>query len=359
MTIQEIRAQILADIESETGTSTPLFERSVYRIIAVALSGVVNLLYRYLDWVKRQIFVRTMDSESLALRAEEFGMSRSPGKKWVGEIEITGTSGTLVPSGTLFQFSGDVYQTTQDVILPAGPVASPVESLDIGEKVQRDVNDVLSMVSPISDVERDALIVLTSQNAEDPESDESFRERILARQQRPPQGGSAADFVAWAREVPGVVKAFAYRTAIGEVTVYPLTGFESSDRIPNTLKLTEVQAYVGSNVRAPLACTVLAAAPTVTIFDVSVSSLVPDTPLIRSKLEDAFRDYFLSRFPAQYADEVNPTNIVSLAELYKVAFDVGASQILITFSESGVGTDLSGYTLDDCELGEMGVLSWA
>ena len=43
----------------------------------------------------------------------------------------------------------------------------------------------------------------------DTETDDQLRERILFRIQNPPMGGSQADYVRWARAVPGVTRAWA------------------------------------------------------------------------------------------------------------------------------------------------------
>ena len=356
-TPSELRDQILTDIESGLGQSVPLLSKSVFRIIATAVGGVLSLLYRYGAWVREQIFTQTMNSDSLILRAAEYGMRRTPATKWTGTIEITGTDDTVVALGTLFQYDGIVYRTTAAVTI-SGTTTASAESLETGDEVDRIEGDIMEIVTPQTGVDKEATVTAVSQSGEDAEGDTSFRSRIMARQSRAPQGGAAADFVAWAREVSGVVKAFAFNTGSGEVTVYPLVGYDADDRLPDSSKLTEVQTYVGSTERCPLTASVVAAALSEVTFNITVTTLNPDTTALRTSIESALGAYFLGRYPKQYTDEVNPTNVISVAELHKVAFDAGTSFVSMTVDIDGGYSGITGYTLQYDELALLGTITW-
>ena len=356
-TIQEIRDQIIADIETERGQSTPMLQKAAFRILAYGISGALYLLYRFTDWVETQIFTQNMDRDRLILRGAEYGLSPTAATKWQGTLTLTGVDTTIVPAGTLFQYSGMVYQTTAGVTI-SGATAAAAESLEAGAELDRDVNDELEIVTPIAGLDSTATVASKTQSGVDAESTSSFRSKILEHQRRKPQGGSIADFVAWTREVAGVVKAFAFRTGSGEVTVYPLMGTGSTDRLPDAGELTTVQTYVDSVSRKPLTADVLAAAMSVTDFDINISTMNPDTSAIRTAVEAGIEEYLLGRFPLQYPDEENPTNLISTAEIHKIAFDAGASQIDLEMEEAGTGTPISGYTLSDGELAGLGVITW-
>ncbi|MDC7218651.1 MAG: baseplate J/gp47 family protein [Spirochaetales bacterium] len=356
-TASELRDQILTDFEAKVGQEVPLLAKSVFRIIATTVGGLLYLIYRYGAWIREQIFTSTMDSDALELRAAEYGMSRTAATKWIGTVDLTGTDDTVIASGTLFQYDGTVYQTTEAVTI-SGTTSVGMESLDTGDDVDRIEGDTLEIVTPQTGVDKEAAVTAVSQSGEDAEGDTSFRSRIMARQSRTPQGGAAADFVSWTREVSGVVKAFAFNTGSGEVTVYPLVGYGSDDRLPDESKLEEVKEYVGSNERCPLTASVSAAALTEVVFNITVTTLNPDSTLLREAIETSLENYLLGRYPKQYTDEADPTNIISIAEMHKEAFDAGTSFVALTVDIEGGSTGITGYTLGDNELAALGTITW-
>ncbi|MCG8480457.1 MAG: baseplate J/gp47 family protein, partial [Spirochaetales bacterium] len=105
-TIQEIRDQILADIEAASGASAPLLPRSTWRIVATALAGALALVYRFGGWVRRQIFIATCDAAALSERGGELGLVPKAAVAWRGTARVTGIDGTTVPAGRLFRAGG-------------------------------------------------------------------------------------------------------------------------------------------------------------------------------------------------------------------------------------------------------------
>ncbi|MCP4159106.1 MAG: hypothetical protein GY760_03450, partial [Deltaproteobacteria bacterium] len=139
---------------------------------------------------------------------------------------------------------------------------------------------------------------------------------------------------------------------------YPLVGTTSEDRIPDSSKLLEIADYVGSIDICPFCVDVIAAAFEIVEFNINITTLNPDTTTNRSAVENSLKQYMLDRFPRQYPDELYPTNYISTAELHKVCFDNGAQSVALSISKIGETSSLTGYTLQDNEVAEIGKIVW-
>lgn len=356
-TVAQIRDQIISDIEAKIGQTIPALPKAFFRVLATALAGAMALLYRFGAWAYDQIFPQTAGAEALALIGEQYGIVRLPAVAAVLTATATGVNTTVIPSGTLWQAGGIVYQQTADATIAVGVATVTVEALTTGDASNQAVSSTISLTSPIAGVDSDATVAGTTTTGEDAESIELYRARIIQRLQTRPQGGATPDYIAWALEVPGIVKAFAFRTDDGEVTVYPLVSLTGT-RIPDAGKLAEVEAYVSDTSRRPLCANVLAEAMTERTMAITVTAIQPDNTDTRQAAEDAWTAYFLRAFPQQYADESLPTNLVSLAGLYAEALGAGVRSVTMTMTINGAGSPAESYTLLDNEIIKIGAVTW-
>lgn len=356
-TIATIRDQIIADIEGKIGQTVPTLPKAFFRVLAMALAGVLALMYRFGAWVYDQIFVSTAAAEALARRGAEYGLTRNPAQAAVLTATVTGASDTVTQAGWLWQSGGIVYEQQADVAIVAGTATITVECLTAGDVGNLANGATISLVTPQAGVDNDATIASTITTGEDEEGLEVFRARIAFRQKNPPQGGAIPDYINWALEVPGIVKAFAYNTAPGVVTVYPLIAL-SGTRIPDGAKIAEVDAYLEDEYRKPLCATVVTAAMTERTITPTVTSVTPDNATLRAAIEAAWTAHLLGRFPKQYADEALPTNVISLSGLLAEAMGAGAQGIVATMEIDGVPGTIDQYTLLDSEIVKLGTVVW-
>ena len=358
LTTAQIRAQIISDIEGRLGVTIPILPKAFIRVLAIALAGVLSLLYRFGLWIYRQIFPQTANAEALVKIGDQFGLSRIPAVRAQVEAEATGENETVLPAGTLWLGPNElVYDQSEMAVIADGVATIILECLTDGEVGNLEIDNVLALVSPIAGADGTATITDLLVIGEDQEDQEGFRSRILGRMQNRPQGGAAPDYVIWAREVPGIVKAFAYRTDPGEVTVYPLIAL-TGDRIPEAPKLAEVLEYLEDTHRKPLCANVVVIAMTERTFDLTVTGLQPDNATVRLNIETAINDYLLRSFPKQYPDEALPTDIVSAAAMYGTAFAAGAKQITIEMYIDGNEIPIMGHELAEYELAKLGEITW-
>jgi uncharacterized phage protein gp47/JayE len=357
-TIAEIRDQILIDIQSGLGLTSPPLPRSAFGIVATAVGGALALVYRFANWLERQIFTSTADIDALIRRGTEYGITRTAAQTWQGTATATGTDGTTIPLGTLYQKDGVPYRVTEAVDI-SGATTVNLESLEAGSSVNLSVSDEIKLVSPITGVNRTATVASTTQTGEDAETTEALRTRILQRQQNVPQGGAIPDWIRWTLEVAGISEVKVDRPVAGTIVVYPLTDdADPANRIPGASKLTEVEEYISDQRRAPIrAGAITASAPTEVLFDVDISDLSPNTAAIRAAVEDAIEAHLYSRRPKQYSDEPDPIDVVSAARLSAIAVSAGAEVATVDLKNAG-GSSITDYSLDISELAKLRDLTW-
>lgn len=355
-TIAEIRNQILSDIQTGLGLSSPLPSRSVWGVLATALAGVIHLLYRFGFWAYQQIFTSTADEQALILRASEYGLTRTPAQSFRGTATCTGVNDTNIPSGTLFQVNGIVYASQALAIVSGGTATITIESLEPSRLSNREIGDEITLVNPLAGLNNISTIASIIQAGEDAEPIEDFRRRLANRQAFQPQGGAIPDYVLWATEVPGISEAYPTQPTPGVVNVYPIA--TGTPRIPTSGKLTEVTNYLNEDVRRPLGpVTIQALAFTDIEFDVDISGLQPNNAQTQSDIEDALEAYFLSRRPQIYTDEVNPRDVISQSDVTREVANAGARVATVVLKNAG-GTPIASYTLDPNELAVLRTLTW-
>lgn len=195
---------------------------SVLRVLSDANSGLAALTLQYLDWLAKQLMVDTAEKEWL----DRFGQIWLGGRKAatfaVGTALLTGDAGTVVPIGTRLTTSnaGTEYETIGAATLTGSPTSVAVRAITPGVIGNQSAGASLSVSSAVPGLNA-AATVETLAGGVDAESDEDLRGRILDRIRKPPMGGDADDYVAWALEVPGVTRAWCspMEMGAGSVTV--------------------------------------------------------------------------------------------------------------------------------------------
>ncbi len=353
-TIQEIRDQILADIEAATGEAAPLLPRSTWRILATALAGALALVYRFGGWVRRQIFIATCDAAALAERGAELGLVPKSAVAWRGTARAAGVDGTTVPAGRLFRGNGRTYVAQNAVTVTGGSATVVLEATERGDGASLADGATIAVVTPLAGLEAEGMVLATEVVGEDAESTEAFRARVRLRRRLAPQGGAIPDWVLWATEVPGIAEAHVVRTEAGSLALFPITDDpDPALRIPNAAKIEEVRSYVTDLRRAPIrAAAVTVAAPTELIFRVEIAGLEPNTQEVRNAIDSAVEAHLYDRRPRQYLDEPGPRDVVSAAKITSIAIAAGAEVATVTLKNAG-GVAIASHTVEVGQLARL------
>lgn len=131
------------------------------------------------------------------------------------------TPGVLIPDGSaLVRGDGVNFITLGDVNVAGGGTAvCNVQALEVGADGNTPIGVVLTLGSSIAGIQSDSIVSTAITGGADIETQDEFRARMLIIYQNPPQGGSGADYVKWALEVPGVTRAWCDPLTMGPGTV--------------------------------------------------------------------------------------------------------------------------------------------
>ena len=362
-TTEEIKDRIISDIESSIGQATPLLLKAFNRIIAQTLSGVFTILYKFGQWAVKQIFTITQDADSLELKGDQYKIPRKVATVSGLTIDFAGDNGIIILAGK--QFRGDsnglLYSLQSTLEIIAGVASGNVLCLTSGTIGNLVNGSTLTITQPIFGLDNQATVSATVTEAEDQETIEDYRARISEREKTPPQGGSLVDYVLWAKEVPGITRAFAWghrevpAIIAGQVSIYPLNDDEAS-RIPSAPKLTEVLNYIDDPTRAPMQVPVInVPAMAEKVVDIDVTALSPNTAAIRNAFAGNVEEYLLEREPKQYEDQLDIKNVISKAGIGAIYIASGAQSVTLTIEVDSVLMD--NHTLLYNELAILGAIS--
>lgn len=271
---------------------TPL-RRSVVGVLARVTAGQAHMQYGYLEWLAQQPFVDTAEAEYLARHARIWDVARKPAVAATGAVRLAGQDGAVLPAGTELQRAdGTLYTVTADATVAAGVAVATVNAQAAGAAGNTAAGASVTLASPVAGVQSAGTVDAGGiAGGVDEEDDESLRARLLRRIQEPPHGGNAADYVAWALEVPGVTRAWVYplRMGAGTVGVAVAADDAADGPIPGAELVQAVQAHLDA-VR-PVTAEVFAFAPAPLPVDVTLR-LTPDTEAVRAAVRAELRDLF-------------------------------------------------------------------
>jgi uncharacterized phage protein gp47/JayE len=384
-TTKEINDNIIAQLEASLNQTIPLLPKSFLRVLAKALAGVFILLYKYGGFIFLQIFVHSASDQDTVVNGEVV----NPLKFWgrligVGDptpatqakllIDITVTNQTgLLPSGTQLVNSGNgvTYITIGAVTLDAATVQATVRAVSdqaggggAGTIGNLDPGAVVSFANPLANVDRNALVVSQVVTGANAESTEAYRQRIVDRFQKRPQGGAYADYEQWGEEAAGIINVYPYTGDPGEVDVYSEATVASSgspDGIPTAAQLQAVLDLInfddnGLASRRNANAFVNSLPITRTSFDVTVTGItgVDDLAQVQTDVTTALTEYFLSVEPfiaglsvPPRNDQITRTRVSAIVE--DIVTAAAGTFTSAVFVETGNVGSLSSYILGEGE----------
>lgn len=289
----ELRDSAYADIERIPGADARLAFGNL-NVLAHILAGATDGLYGYVEWLSRQLLPDTAEDEYLDRHASiwlEDG--RKPAKASSGAVIVEGAVGVTVPAGTQFvRGDGVQFASTSEVTLVALTATVQVQAMTAGVVTNTAAGAKLTLVSPIAGLSSQATVDPAGLvDGSDIEKNAQLRDRVLQRIQEPPQGGSSSDYEKWAKEVPGVTRAWVSPLEMGAGTV-TLRFVRDGDAspIPDPAEIAVVQAYIDA--RRPVTAEVYVVAPVAKPVLYQIQ-LMPGTASVKAAVEAELRDLIL------------------------------------------------------------------
>lgn len=343
--LSDLIERAVQDIETRLPGTDARLRRSNLNVLARTHSGAVHGLYGYLDWISRQVLPDTADAEILERWASIWGVTRKAASFAAGPVTLTGTTGTVVPAGTVLAAAdGQEFETDAEVVLASGTATAQVTALAAGQAGNLADGTALSLVSPIAGLNSQATVASGGLvSGADAETDTALRARLLARIQTPPQGGAEADYIAWALEVPGVTRAWVYpaELGLGTVTVRFVRDDDASI-IPDAAEVTAVQGYIDA--LRPVTAEVTVVAPVAVPLDLTIA-LTPNTSAVQAAVQAELED-LLRR-------EAEPGGTILISHIREaISLAAGETNHVLTVPAADV-THTTG------QIATLGTITWA
>lgn len=342
-TLAELVDRVQQDFVSRLELTGAVLRRSLVYVLSRVSAGAAHMLYGFLDWLSRQLFADTSEREFLIRQASLYGLQPTPATFSEAGLEFTGTDGNTVPAGAvLLRSDGAEYQVEEDALISGGAAQGFVISALAGADYALSVGVPLTFQSPEAGVDATAFVTAVIQTGVDEESTENFRTRFLERLRQAPQGGAENDYVAWAKEVPGVTRVWVAPLGLGVGTVV-VRFVRDGDMslIPDAGEVAAVQAYLDE--RRPVTAAVTVFAPVETPLAVTVS-IEPDTAATRAAVEAELVD-LLER-------TAEPGGTVLLSQLQTA---IGTAEGVTDFE---LVSPAANVTHGAGELPTLGVITW-
>jgi uncharacterized phage protein gp47/JayE len=301
--LKDVRRMTRDYVLSQLGAKA-MIPNSVLRIMSDAKAGLAHLTLLYLDWLAKQLMPDTAEKEWLD-RHGIIWLSNADGSKGrkaaayaSGTVQFEGTQGAVVPLGTLLVGANSVqYQTVTEATVGSGGFGT-AEAVALTAGIVGNLPDgvAIAPAQPLGGI-TSVTVHGDMTGGVDQETDDQLRERILFRIQNPPMGGSQADYVRWAFEVPGVTRAWAAsEQGPGTITTRFLMDDVHSDNygLPTEADIQEVHDHI-DKMRPVTVLDCYVVAPILFFYDIEIQSLVEDDPTVRGRVEQAIKDMEMKR----------------------------------------------------------------
>jgi len=298
-TQEQIKAEMLADIDQETGLSSMAGSYADATVGAAARQ--ISEFYQALPAVVSMLFVDETSGAYIDLVGETyFDITRRPGTRARCDITLTGTAGTVIPAGTLFlTATGLQFALVNEVTLPAGGTAEGIlEAVQEGAAYNVGPGAIVSMF-----VNLPGLASYTNEQADggtDAESDAALLQRIQERRQKPYNGANGWQYRAWALSVPGVGDAKVVELAEGPCTV-GVTLVDSTMDPASPEIVSACQTLIDA--QRPVGATAMVSAPTAVEIDVTavvVISSATTAETVKAELEKRLGAYLADVIRSKY-----------------------------------------------------------
>ncbi|OWV94275.1 hypothetical protein ATY81_12550 [Rhizobium sp. R72] len=280
------------------GTDSALANNFV-TVTAKVLAGMAHEFELRMAYLAKQLFASTASGTFLLRHGADIGIYRKPASIASGAIIGSGAANVTYPAGIRFVSGSVTYVSTAPASAsPLGVLTLLVSSEPTGAAANRDADGVLALADPVlwPDLSTEWAVGASGLGGgADVEDIESFRARVLHRKQNPPGGGKLSDYENIALDVPGVVKAWAFRQPLapGFIAVYFLFSGRPN-LIPTSGDVATVQAAIDAKRLIRIDDSV-AVAPTPIALDLVINGLDNDNQTVRDQIALAMTNMLLER----------------------------------------------------------------
>ena len=220
-TLTDLRQQALQDIQNGgIGGVTALLRFSVLYVLAMVLAGLAHLHYGYLDWIAKQAVPWTATGIFLEAWGGLKKITRKPATAASGQVSFSATGAKTVPAGTSIQITGGLTAvSTADSVTTNGTTFVPCTVQTAGAAGNVAAGSAATLGSPVDGIQTVGSVSVAFTGGADVEEDSDLRVRILEAFSEGGENGASKDYIKWAKQVPGVTRAWVNPNGYGAGTV--------------------------------------------------------------------------------------------------------------------------------------------
>jgi uncharacterized phage protein gp47/JayE len=290
-TLVEIIERAEADIKFVLNVPV-LIKNSFEKAVAKAVGGLAFGLYKYSDWVKRQMFITTCDDEFIPRHATIWDVARVLGSNSRLNIIFAGNIGSVIPVDTIIQYEDLKFKTESEATFTVDTITVSVVALQKGSESNLDNGTPLLLINSISGVDAECVTDSVLESGTSDEAYASWRERIHFAIRNPASGGAAPDYIQEAKSLTGITRAWVFPLINGPNTVgLKFVQDNDVDIIPSASRVSEIQNHFESWI--PVGAILTVSAPAVETLDLEIR-LVPNTTEVQDAVREEIREYIYS-----------------------------------------------------------------
>lgn len=308
ISLRDRRIQVRDDIAAHLPGADATIPNSVMRVVGDCQASLTHDNDKHLEWVAQMMMPDTAEGE-FADRWASIWLpnGRKAASFSTGFATVTGQVGAVLQSGSELQavvYDEDgspvrvMFVIAVGVTLSATSIAVEIEADTAGSIGNLDEGAVLSFVDVPTGIDGQAVVAAGGlTGGADAETDSLLIERYIDVIQNPPHGGSVNDYIQWAKEVPGVTRAWAAQEmGIGTITIRFMMDDVRADAhgIPTPADVDLVQAHIDT-VRPVTVADFFVVAPIAAPLDVDIDALIGDTPETRANIAIEIADMLVGR----------------------------------------------------------------
>lgn len=238
-TLQDLEDQILNAYATEFGISVDELGET-FIVDAKVTAALLYPFYLTTGQIEKNVFPDLADEDTL-LRYGNGLLNRGLKPATSGEytVEVTGTIGQTINSGTTFKSNDDsknpgyLYVLDFDYTLVAETDNIQLRALTAGLESSLIVGNLLTSTQPLTAIDDEVEVTAIVTAPSEAEDIESYREDVLDALRLEPQGGSPSDYKLWALDVAEVRTVYPYLKPanIGSLDIYVEATKENSEAI--------------------------------------------------------------------------------------------------------------------------------
>ena len=204
-----LAAQMQADIQSAQFINGQLLPTDPLITLGMAVTKQNFYNYQFLRYVMKQCIPTTCDGANLDSWASLVGVTRYAATPATCTIQVTGTNGADVPEGSTFTRADNITYITQADTTISGTSVNVVAIATTNGSITNAPSGIsVTLTSSATGLNTSATLATTATGGNDPETDTSLRNRMLAAFRAVGSGGTTTDWQNWIFSVPGVTRAW-------------------------------------------------------------------------------------------------------------------------------------------------------